>query len=221
MPSTRRSWRTFAQVVQPKARPSQTPEACALDELVTRRRQLIGLRTQEQNRSNLCRIKPVKKSIDKVLKMLDAQIHAIEQLISDQIQSDDGLKAKDEILQSTPGVGPQTSAELLAHLPELGTLNRQQIAALAGVAPWDNKSGNHVGKSFIFGGRACVRDVLYMAALSAKNCNRPLKLFAQRLTDHGKPFKVMIVAVMRKLLTTLNTMLRNNSPWLDQTVKNA
>ncbi len=134
MPSTRRSWR-FAQVVQPKARPSQTPEACALDELVTRRRQLIGLRTQEQNRSNLCRIKPVKKSIDKVLKMLDAQIHAIEQLISDQIQSDDGLKAKDEILQSTPGVGPQTSAELLAHLPELGTLNRQQIAALAGVRP--------------------------------------------------------------------------------------
>jgi len=211
----------FAQVVQPKARPSQTPEACALDELVTRRRQLIGLRTQEQNRSALCRIKPVKKSIDKVLKMLDAQIHAIEQLISDQIQSDDGLKAKDEILQSTPGVGPQTSAELLAHLPELGTLNRQQIAALAGVAPWDNKSGNHVGKSFIFGGRACVRDVLYMAALSAKNCNRPLKVFAQRLTDHGKPFKVMIVAVMRKLLTTLNTMLRNNTPWLDHPLKNA
>lgn len=211
----------FAQVVQPKPRPAKTPEASALDELVTRRRQLIGLRTQESNRLEKCQIKPVIKSIEKVLKMLDTQIAAIEELISDQIQSDDGLQAKDEILQSAPGVGPQTSAELLAHLPELGTLNRQQIAALVGVAPWDSKSGKHIGKSFIFGGRACVRDVLYMAALAAKTHNPPLRAFAQRLLDHGKSFKVMIVAVMRKLITILNIMLRNKTKWQNPMLKNA
>lgn len=211
----------FAQVVQPKARPAKSPEAGALDELVTRRRQLIGLRTAEGNRLEKSLHKPVKKSVEKMLKTLDAQIHAIEQLISEQIHSDDGLKAKDQLLQSAPGVGPQTSAELLAHLPELGALNRQQIAALVGVAPWDCASGKHLGKSFIFGGRACVRDVLYMAAMAARSHNPPLRVFAQRLSDKGKPFKVMIVAVMRKLLTTLNAMLRSNTPWLDPALKNA
>jgi transposase len=203
----------FAQVVQPQPRPRPSATTSTLSELVTRRRQLVSLRTQEQNRLGLTHAQPVIKSLQKVLKVLDSQIAQLDQLITDQIQSDDGLKAKDQILQSVPGVGPQTSAMLLAHLPELGTLHRQQIAALVGVAPWDFKSGNFAGKSRIFGGRAPVRDVLYMAALAAAQHNPTFRAFAQRLTDKGKAAKVVLVAVLRKLLVTLNSMLRNHQSW--------
>jgi transposase len=211
----------FAQIVQPKPRPQATPQASTLAELVTRRRQLVGLRTQEQNRLGISTTKPVVKSLQKVLKLLDSQVAHLDALINDQIQSDDGLKAKDQLLQSVPGVGPQTSAMLLACLPELGTLNRQQIAALVGVAPWDFKSGKFAGKSRIFGGRATVRETLYMAALAASHFNPTFRAFAQRLTQKGKAAKVVLVAVLRKLLTTLNSMLRSQQPWRITTPKNA
>ena len=211
----------FAQIVQPKPRPAPSAPVSALSELVTRRRQLVGLRTQEQNRLGLITAKPVVQSIRKVLKLLDAQIAQLDALINDQIQSDDGLRAKDQIIQSVPGVGPQTSAMLLACLPELGSLNRQQIAALVGVAPWDFKSGKFAGKSRIFGGRAPVRDVLYMAALAAAKHNPTFRAFAHRLTAKGKAAKVVLVAVIRKLLITLNTMLRTNQPWRNPLPTNA
>jgi len=121
-------------------------------------------------------------SIEQVVRMLDKQLARIDKLIAEQIHSDDGLKDKDQILQSTPGVSAQTSATFLANLPELDTLNRQQAALLAGVAPWDFKSGKFSGKSIIFGGRASVRQGLYMAAMVPMKHNPPLKAFARRLS---------------------------------------
>jgi transposase len=206
----------FAQCVKPKPRPQKTQEQDDLAALVTRRRQLVGLRTQETNRRGVVVNKAVGKSIDKVLDLLEKQIAQVDALIQEQIHSDDGLKAKDELIQSVPGVGKQTSAELLSHLPELGQLNRQQIAALVGVAPFDFQSGRHTGKSIIFGGRASIRCVLYMAALAAKTHNPVLRRFYDHLLASGKPAKVALVAVMRKLLTTLNAIVKTQQPWRNQ-----
>lgn len=211
----------FAQVVQPKPRTPQTPQESSLGELVTRRRQLVGLRTQESNRQASATHKAVGKSIAKVLAVLETQIAQVEALIEEHIQSDDGLAAKDQLMQSVPGVGPQTSAELLSHLPELGQLNRQQIAALVGVAPFDFQSGGQKGKSLIFGGRCAVRCVLYMAALAAKVHNPVLRKFYEHLLDQGKPRKLALVAVMRKLLTTLNAIVKSQQPWRNLCPQNA
>jgi transposase len=204
---------TFAQIVQPAPKSHATAQTSELAELVTRRRQLNDLRTQETNRSLMIHHPKVKKSIQKMIKTLDAQIDEIDQLIRHHIDADDDFKRKDTILQSTPGVGPQTSAMLIANLPELGSLNRQQIAALAGLAPWDRSSGKYDGKAHIFGGRKDVRSVLYMAAFSAYRCNPVIRTIAQRLKAKGKAFKVVITACMRKLLIILNTMIRNQTLW--------
>jgi transposase len=203
----------FAQLVQPAARSQKTAQTTDLAELVHRRRQLNDLRTQESNRLFLVHHRQVRKSIEKMLKMLDRQIAEIDELIEQHIRNDDNFQQKDRILRSTPGIGPQTSAMLLAQMPELGSLNRQEIAALAGVAPWDCSSGKWLGKGHIWGGRKDVRSILYMAALSARNCNPVIRQFAQRLEDEGKAFKVVITACMRKLLIILNTMIRNQSLW--------
>jgi transposase len=212
---------SFAQMVQPQPRPQPTASVSSLAELVARRRQLLVLKTQEHNRMGRNATRPVLKSIEQVMRILDKQLAQIDKLIAEQIRSDDGLKDKDQILQSTPGVSTQTSATLLANLPELGTLNRQQVASLVGVAPWDFKSGKFSGKSIIFGGRASVRQGLYMAAMVAMRHNPPLKAFAERLSAKGKAGKVVIVAVMRKLLTTLNSMIRNRQKWQSPPLKNA
>jgi transposase len=203
----------FAQLVQPAARSPKTAQTTDLAELVHRRRQLNDLRTQESNRLFLVHHRQVRKSIEKMLKMLDRQIAEIDELIEQHIRSNDNFQQKDRILRSTPGIGPQTSAMLLAQMPELGSLNRQEIAALAGVAPWDCSSGKWLGKGHIWGGRKDVRTILYMAALSARNCNPVIRQFAQRLEDEGKAFKVVITACMRKLLIILNTMVRNQTLW--------
>ena len=137
----------------------------------------------------------------------------IDELIEQHIQADDNFRQKDQILRSTPGVGPQTSAMLLSHLPELGQLNRQEIAALVGVAPFDFRSGSFIGKSRIYGGRKDIRSVLYMAALSAMRCNPIIHNFSERLYDEGKVFKVVVTACMRKLLVILNSMVRNQTLW--------
>jgi len=206
----------FAQVVKPAPKTHSTPQTTELAELVRRRRQLNDLRTQESNRLSLVHHRQVRKSIQKMLKMLDRQIAEVDELISRQIQNNDDFRQKDRILRSTPGIGPQTSAILLAQMPELGNLNRQEIAALAGLAPWDYASGKYNGKGHIWGGRKDVRSVLYMAALSARNCNPVIRQFAQRLEQEGKAFKVVITACMRKLLIILNTMIRNQSLWTPQ-----
>ena len=148
-----------------------------------------------------------------MIKTLDYQIAELDELIEQNIKSDDGFRGKDEILRSAPGVGPQTSAMLLSLLPELGQLNRQEIAALVGVAPYDFSSGRFAGKSRIWGGRKDIRCALYMAALSAIRCNPTIHRFANRLREKGKVFKVVITACMRKLLIILNTMMRNQTSW--------
>jgi transposase len=182
----------FAQLVQPAARPQKTAQTTDLAELVHRRRQLNDLRTQESNRLSMVHHRQVRKSVQQVLKVLDRQISEIDELISEQIKSDDNFHQKDKILRSTPGIGSQTSAMLLAQMPELGDLNRQEIAALAGLAPWDRSSGKWIGRGHIWGGRKEVRSVLYMAALSARNCNPVIRKFAQRLEGEGKAFKVVL-----------------------------
>ncbi|NLA40963.1 MAG: IS110 family transposase [Smithella sp.] len=204
---------TFAQIVNPTPKTHATPQTEALTELVRRRRQLSDLHTQETNRMEVIRHPKVKKSIQKLVRTMDDQIAQIDALIRGHIEVDDNFRNKDRILQSVPGVGPQTSAMLIAALPELGKLNRREIAALAGVAPWDRKSGKYDGRAHIFGGRKDVRCALYMAAFSACRCNPTLHAFAQRLKQQGKAYKVVQTACMRKLLTTLNVMMRNQTLW--------
>jgi len=203
----------FAQIVKPTPKTHSTPQTAELAELVRRRRQLNDLRTQESNRLVMIHHPKVKKSIKKMIKTLDFQINEIDRLIREHIDTDDNFKNKDRILQSTPGVGPQTSAMLIANLPELGKLNRQEIAALAGLAPYDCSSGKYDGRAHIWGGRKDVRSVLYMAAFTASRFNPIIRELAVRLKQKGKAYKVVITACMRKLLIILNTMIRNQTLW--------
>jgi transposase len=189
-----------------------------LQQLVERRRQLIDFRTAELNRLQQTLSKSTKKSIRAVLNTLEIQVESVEKQIDTLIADNDDWKQKSELIQSVPGVGKHTAATLIADLPELGQLNRQEIAALVGVAPYNHDSGQATGARSIFGGRATVRSMLYMAALSAKRFNRVIERFANRLRAGGpdraaKKPKVVTVACMRKLLVILNTMVKNNTPW--------
>jgi transposase len=203
----------FAEVANLQPRPLPSPQTTTLAELVTRRRQLIDLTTQENNRFAMIHCPVVRKSIRKVIDLLTAQLRTIEACIHDHIQSDDNFRNSDQILQSTPGIGPQTSATLIAQVPELGHLNRHQVGALIGVAPQTRQSGNRTLPAHIGGGRKEVRSALYMAALTAMRCNPHIREFANRLKHNGKPFKVVLTACMRKLLVILNTMLANQTVW--------
>lgn len=203
----------FAQRVQPRLTQKTPDKQQELDALVTRRRQLVGLRSVEKMRRPQAFHKTACRSIDKVLKMLDQQIAALDKAIARLIEADDDWRAKRDLIESVPGIGPTTSATLVAELPELGRLNRQEIASLAGLAPFNHDSGQFRGQRRIRGGRGPLRATLYMAALTGLRCNETLRNFAQRLRKAGKPFKVVITACMRKLLITLNAMLRNNTSW--------
>lgn len=203
----------FAQRVQPSSQ-EKTPEKQAeIQQLVARRRQLIDLRTQECNRLEITAAKAARKSIQAVLKMLERQIRDIEQAIEALIASDDDWRQKAQLLESVPGLGGVTASTLVADVPELGKLNRQQVSALVGLAPYNNDSGPRKGKRSIRGGRKPVRTVLYMAALTAKRCNPIIKAFAARLAQQGKPFKVVLTACMRKLLVILNTIVKSGQTW--------
>jgi transposase len=203
----------FARRIQP--RPTQkTPEKQQrLEALVTRRRQLVGLRSMERTRQLQVADRTAKQSIDKTLRFLDRQVADLDQAIAKLIDADDDWRAKRDLIQSVPGVGPTTSACLVAELPELGRLNRQEIAALAGVAPFNHDSGKFRGQRRVRGGRSALRTTLYMAAFVAKRCNPKIRTFAERLHQAGKPFKVVVTACMRKLLTILNTLVRTGTPW--------
>jgi transposase len=203
----------FAQTIRPRPLEKAPEKQAELDALVTRRRQLIGLRTAERNRLTQSGAKIISKSIRRMLDALRDEIADIDTAIAQLIQDNDDWRAKAELLQSTPGVGKVTTTTLVAELPELGKLNRQEIASLVGVAPLNRDSGQMRGTRAIWGGRAAVRSALYMAALTARRSNPILKTFADRLQALGKKPKVVIVACMRKLLTILNTMVRNNTPW--------
>lgn len=203
----------FAAKVQPRPTEKTPEKQLELDALVTRRRQLVQLRAAEQVRWEQAQSKLARKSVIHLLDVLRKEIGQLDQAIAQLIQSDDDWRQKIELLQSVPGVGPQTSATLMAELPELGKLNRQQISALAGLAPFNRDSGLSHGRRSIWGGRASVRQILYMAAVTARRCNPRMKNFADRLTKAGKPFKVVITACMRKLLTILNSMVKNSVHW--------
>lgn len=206
----------YGDRIRPRAM-EQTPEKQQeLHDLVTRRRQLVAMQAAEKTRREHAATKPSKKSIAASLTFLEKQIAALDAEIARRIEADDSWRNTDGLLQSVPGVGKATSAALIAELPELGKLNRQQVASLVGLAPFDHDSGKMKGQRSIWGGRKTVRTALYMAALAALRCNPALRAFAQRLKRAGKKFKVIITAVMRKLLVTLNTMLKNNTPWQDK-----
>ena len=206
----------FGQQVRPRAHVKAHQKQDELDQLVTRRRQLIGLRTSEKNRQQQADSRVVKKSIVRTLDLLRKDIRWIDEEIRKLVQSDDQWKDRSELLETTPGVGEVTSTTLIAELPELGDLNRKQISALVGVAPFNCESGAMRGRRMIFGGRKSVRKVLYMAAMTAMQFNPKIKAFAQRLKTKGKPHKVVATACMRKLLVILNTMVKENKPWENQ-----
>lgn len=203
----------FAMRIQPAPLEKIPEKRRELDALVTRRRQLVGHRVAEQNRQEQTQNKFIQKTLLRMLKAIDKELAAVERRIAELLESDDDWRAKLAIVQSTPGVGKVTGAALVAELPELGQLNRQQIAALVGVAPYPRDSGAFRGRRSIWGGRSKLRSVLYMAALTARRMNPVIKAFATRLHQAGKPFKVIQVACIRKLLVILNTMLKNHSPW--------
>lgn len=206
----------FAEQLRPQPIEKVRKKQAELDQLVTRRRQLIDLRTAEKNRCVLTTSAPVQQSLQSVIDMLDAQVEQIDEEIRKLVDSDDQWKGMADLLKSVPGVGDVTAATLIAEFPELGKVNRVQAAALAGVAPFNNDSGKRQGQRSIYGGRRSVRNVLYMAALSAKRCNPVIKAFADRLKAEGKKPKVIITACMRKLLVILNTMAKTNTPWNPQ-----
>lgn len=204
----------FGQHVKPRTTQKTPEKQQELDALVTRRRQLIGLRSMEKMRRPQAVHKTASRSIEKVLKLLDQQIAALDKAIAQLIQTDDDWRAKRELVESVPGVGAATSATLVAELPELGRLNRQEIVSLSGLAPFNHDSGRYRGQRRIRGGRGHLRAALYMAALTAKRCNETIRNFAQCLHSAGKPFKVVMTACMRKLLTILNTIVRTRTPWM-------
>ena len=205
----------FARAIRPAVRPIKDADTRALDDLVTRRRQLVDMRVQETLRLGTAS-KIQKKSLAAHITWLNKRITDLDDEMTKRLRASSVWKSKDDLLRGIPGVGDVTSLTMLAKCPELGQLNRREIAALTGVAPLAKDSGKHRGKRFIWGGRADVRAVLYMATISAIRFNSRIKPFAERLKQAGKPGKVIIVACMRKLLTIMNTILKNNTPWSPQ-----
>jgi len=203
----------FGQAVELRTEAKIPEKQLELQDLVARRRQLVELRTAEMNRKENVISKFVRKSLQESVDALNKQIQRFEKRIAALVQSDDEWKQKLAIVQSTPGIGPNTSATLIADVPELGQLNRRKISALVGLAPFNCDSGEFLGRRAIRGGRASVRRSLYMAALSARRFNPVIKAFSDRLAALGKKPKVIITACMRKLLVILNAMVKNKTHW--------
>ena len=207
----------FGLQVRPRAIAQTDEKQDELNQLVTRRRQRVALRTAEMNRQATATSQVVRQSLQKNIEHLSKDIRRIDAEITRLVKSDDDWKGKSELLQSTPGVGEVTATTLIAEVPELGQLNRQKISALVGVAPFNRDSGQFRGRRTIWGGRRSVRAVLYMAALTARRHNPVIRAFADRLEEQGKLPKVVLVACMRKLLVILNTMVKTNTTWNPKT----
>lgn len=202
----------FGATLRPTPRPLPSELDEQLTALLVRRRQIVDMLTVEQNRWHTVRAS-MRPDIEEHIAWLQSKLAKLDDEIDDFIQATPLWKGKDALLQSVPGVGRITASTLLAMLPELGTLNRQAIAALVGLAPINKDSGKKRGKRRIFGGRAPVRSVLYMATLSAKKHNPTIRKFYEHLIAQGKEKKVALTACMRKLLVILNAMLRTNQAW--------
>jgi transposase len=203
----------FVEATKPDIRPLPDEASRLLAGLVARRRQIIQMIVAERQRQRQFAAKHLQKSIARLLKALEKELSALDQDIDDAVRGSPAWREREDLLASVPGVGPVIARTLIAELPELGTLGRKEIAALAGLAPWTRQSGRWKGKSFIGGGRSCVRAALFMGALVAARYNPALKAFRQRLIAAGKPKLVAIIAVARKLLTILNAVLRDRRPW--------
>ena len=202
----------FAAVIKPRVTPQKSKNLIAIKNLIARRRQLMGLRTQELNRTTIMG-KKIEISCRRVIKALDAEIVRMEKQLASHVNDQAEWTEKKRILESAPGVGNTLIYTLLADLPELGSLNKKQVASLTGVAPINRDSGKLRGKRRIHGGRASVRTVLYMATLCATQHNPVIRAFYKRLVDQGKHKKVAITACMRKFITMLNAMVRDNCEW--------
>lgn len=204
----------FGRRVGPR-RSERVPEDRALlDELVGRRRQLVAMRAAESVRLQQASGRAVVASVEKHLRQLSAQVHELDRRIAKMVEDDDDWRGRAALLRSVPGVGQAVAATLVAEMPELGSVSRQFIAALAGVAPYDDQSGKWHGKRHCSGGRASVRCALYMAALTARRFNPVVKALADRLKAAGKPHKLVMIACIRKLLTILNAVVRRGTPWM-------
>ncbi len=203
----------FAERVRPEARPLPDPVGNELRALVARRRQLLDMLGAEQNRLRHASPASVRKGLEKHVRWLKRQLDDVDDNLDRAVRGSSLWRAKDDLLRSVPGIGPITSRTLLAELPELGHLNRREIAALVGVAPLNRDSGQFRGRRFVWGGRASVRATLYMAALTATRHNPVIRAFYHRLLERGKPQKVAITACMRKLIVILNAMVKSDQHW--------
>lgn len=210
----------FGEAIRPEARFLSDEQARQLEAMVTRRRQLVEMLVAEKNRLRITH-KDLKQQVREHIEWLQEKLDDIDRDLHQSIRDSPIWREKDDLLRSVPGIGPVSASVLLASLPELGKLDRKKIAALVGVAPFNRDSGTLRGKRSIWGGRADVRSVLYMAALSATRFNPIIKEFYQRLRKAGKEAKVALTACMRKLLTILNAIIRQATPWKTEFIKNS
>jgi transposase len=203
----------FAERVRPEVRPMPDAQQEQLKELMARRRQLVQMTLTEQNRLARARATRVRRDVEAHLAWLEPQRRRLDKDLDDAVRQSPIWREKEDLLRDVPGVGPVLARTLTASLPELGRLNRRELAALVGVAPMNRDSGRMRGRRTIWGGRAALRAVLYMGALAATRCNPVIRRFYQRLLKNGKPKKVALTACMRKLLTILNAIIRTGVPW--------
>ena len=209
----------FAATMQPTPRPQPDAATQQLSAVLARRQQVVDMLTAEKNRLSQQLESALRKRLRAHITWLTKELERTEQELTQLIQQSPAWRAQDELLQSAKGVGPVFSQTLLAEVPELGQLNRKQMAALIGVAPFNRESGGYRGKRRIWGGRARVRAVLYMGALVATRHNPVIKAFYERLLAAGKEKKVALTACMRKLLTILNAMIKQQTKWQDIRMK--
>lgn len=203
----------FTAMTRPEIRPLPDEATQRLADLVARRRQIIAMMTAERQRQKRFTDRRLQKSIGRLLEALQRELSEVDAEIDTDIRGSSAWREKEDLLASVPGVGPTIARTLIAEMPELGALDRRQIAALAGLAPWTRQSGQWKGRSFIGGGRAPIRAALHMGAITAARHNPALKAFRERLLAAGKPKMVALVAVARKLLTILNAIVRSGKPW--------
>lgn len=203
----------FGAVVRPAVRPLPDEQQQALDELLARRRQIVTALVAEKNRLGLARGRLVRRTMREAAATYERLLGLIDHELNELIKASPLWQEKENLLRSFKGIGPVSTRTLLADLPELGLLNRKQIAALVGIAPIARESGRWRGRRHIWGGRAQVRSGLYMATIAAMRSNPQIRTFYQRLRGAGKPGKVALIACMRKLLTILNAMMRNHTRW--------
>ena len=208
----------FADAIRPDVRPLRDAETQVLASLVARRHQGVAMLVSEKNRLRRA-ISAVRPRVEAHIAWLEQELEDLDQGLRQTLRQSPLWREKDDLLRTVPGVGEQLSLTLLAYLPELGTLDRRQVAALVGVAPFNRDSGTLRGKRTVWGGRARLRAVLYMGALVASQYNPVIRDFYRRLLAAGKPKKLALTACMRKLLVILNSMLKHRSPWRDLTQK--